>query len=99
MPRPLYRRILFWELENVTALGDGCLGTSARERIPQLRRAAAANGSWHRCLRKWVAFVLIGAIFVAVAGAATPFGAQEAVTPLGAQLQQLIDQPKWESAF
>ena len=37
--------------------------------------------------------------FRGLVGSATPFQAQDAATTLGTQLQQLIDQPKWESAL
>ena len=86
MPRPLYRRLLLWELENVAAFGKGFGSTSTRRYIATFRRARAA------------ALLVLAAVLVEVVGVATAFQAQETAT-LHRQLQQLIDLPKWESAL
>src|SRR5262245_23813514 len=98
MPRPLYRRISLWELENVADSWDH-LGRDSARRCSATRSLATAGvnrGSRSGALTR---LILIAAILLEIAGLATRFQAQEAAATLGTQLQQLIDQPKWESAL
>src|SRR4030095_630271 len=95
MPRPLYRRMPLWELENVADLWDGPGGESGRGWSATL--SLAADSARHGRSNALAILVLITAIFAGIAGSATSFQAQ--ATPLDAELQQLIDQPKWESAL
>ena len=81
------------------ASGDGPGRESARRWSATLSGATAA-GSRRRSRSGVLAMLaLITAIFVGLVGSATPFQAQDEATTLGTQLQQLIDQPKWESAL
>ena len=88
-----------WELENVADSWDNPGRESARRWRATLSRATADDSNRHGRSGVLAMLVLITAIFVEVAGSATSFQAQEAATTLGTQLQQLIDQPKWESAL
>ena len=99
MPRPLYRRMPLWELENVADSWDPSGRNSAGQWSATLSRATAAGSGRYPRSGVLAMLVLITAIFAEVAGSAASFQAQEAATALGTQLQQLIDQPKWESAL
>jgi len=70
----------------VAAVGGGPCLASARGSIATSRTTCAV-------VLLWIAAILAEAV-----GVPTPLQAQE-VANLGAQLQQLIDQPKWESAL
>jgi serine-type D-Ala-D-Ala carboxypeptidase/endopeptidase (penicillin-binding protein 4) len=97
MPRPLYRRMLLWELENVDGFREDC-ARAARRRWPAIfSRAAVAGGNRFRPSIVLAVLALTAASLAPVL--ITPFQAQEGATALGGQLQQLIDQPRWESAL
>src|SRR4029453_5206424 len=85
--------------ENVTDSWDRSGRDSDRRWSATPCRAPAAGGNRHGRPGVLAMMLLIAAIFVEVAGLATPFQAQEAATTLGTQLQELIDQPKWEAAL
>jgi serine-type D-Ala-D-Ala carboxypeptidase/endopeptidase (penicillin-binding protein 4) len=72
---------------------------SARRWSATLSRATAAGGNRQGRSGVLAILALISVILVEVAGSATSYQAQGAATTLGTQLQQLIDQPKWESAL
>src|SRR5687767_12603117 len=99
MPRPLYRRMPLWELENVADSWDPSGRNSAGRWNATLSRATAAGRGRYPRSGVLAMLVLITAILAEVAGSAASFQAQEAATALGTQLQQLIDQPKWESTL
>jgi serine-type D-Ala-D-Ala carboxypeptidase/endopeptidase (penicillin-binding protein 4) len=84
-----------WELENVADSWDRPGRDSARGWSATL--SLAADSARHGRSNALAMLVLITAIFVEIAGSATSFQAQ--ATPLDAELQQLIGQPKWESAL
>jgi len=88
-----------WELENVADSWDHPGRDSARRWRATLSWATADDSNRHGRSGVLAMLVLITAIFVEVAGSTTSFQAQEAATTFGTQLQQLIDQPKWESAL
>ena len=81
------------------ASGDGPGRESARRWSATLSGATAAGSNRRSRSGVLAMLVLITAIFVGLVGSATPFQAQDEATTLGTQLQQLIDQPKWESAL
>ena len=88
-----------WELENVADSWDPSGRNSAGRWNATLSRATAAGSGRHPRSSVLAMLVLITAIFAEVAGSAASFQAQEAATALATQLQQLIDQPKWESTL
>lgn len=87
--------MLFWELENANreknrhALSppEGCIAIFKETTAGRQGRRRSGVGA---------ALVLTAAIF---AGGIRPIHAQQAGTSLGTQLQQLIEEPRWESAL
>ena len=88
-----------WELENVPDSWDSPGRDSARRWGATRSLATAAGGHGHGRSGVLAILILISAIFLEVAGSATSCQAQDAATTLSTELQQLIDQPKWESAL
>src|SRR5512145_3187132 len=86
MPRSLYRRNLLWELENVTVLKKCAERAPVRSGLPIFRATGAK------------ALLLIAAILVEAPVVSQPLQAQESAA-FATQVQQLIDQTKWESAL
>ncbi|HEU0007501.1 MAG TPA: hypothetical protein VFS12_16070, partial [Terriglobia bacterium] len=77
---------------------NGHMHASAKRWIATFRQVAT-GGKRCRHVAVLAVLVLTAASFAEVAGLTTPLHAQEAATTLAGQLQQLIDQPKWESAL
>jgi D-alanyl-D-alanine carboxypeptidase/D-alanyl-D-alanine-endopeptidase (penicillin-binding protein 4) len=86
MPRSLYRRNPLWELENVTVLKKCAEWDSVRSWLAIVRTTGAK------------ALLLITAILVEASVVTPTLQAQESAA-FAKQVQQFIDQEKWESAL
>src|SRR5262245_45457688 len=98
MPRPLYRRIVLRELENVCGCTPGRRADSAK-RVAITRRRMKTGEYRDRHWSGLAALIVIAGTLVQLSGPTQLLRAEGAATPLARQLQQLIDQPNWESAI